>query len=270
VETLSYGKLAGLGLLAVVAVYVAFTFAARVLASKLLYHPEYGASGPPAEAQRIRGSDGREVVVVYLPQPGAEFTLWFFHGNAVALADTTPKLRAFREAGFSVFAVEYPGYGGAPGAPSEAEIYTTARAARRYLREELKVPAEKTLLAGQSLGGGPAVQLATEEQVGGLLLFSSFLSAYRVLFPWPRFPFDPFDKGKKLPDVKCPVLVVHGEADQVIPFRHGQTLFALAPEPKRALWVPNAGHNDLPAIAGKSYWDAISAFRALCSRRVSR
>jgi fermentation-respiration switch protein FrsA (DUF1100 family) len=267
---LSYGKLAGLGLLAVVAAYLAFTFAARVLTSKLLYHPDYGASVPPAEAQRLRGPDGRETIVVYLPQPGAEFTLWFFHGNAVALADAMPKLRAFREAGFSVFAVEYPGYGGAPGAPSEAEIYATARAARRYLRDELKVPAERTLLAGQSLGGGPAVQLATEERVGGLLLFSSFLSVYRVLVPWPRFPFDPFDNGKKLPDVKCPVLVVHGEADHVIPFRHGRMLFALAPEPKRALWVANAGHNDLPALAGKSYWEAISAFRALCSSPAPR
>lgn len=264
-ETLSHWKLAGVLLLFAGGVYLLLALLGRIVAVPLLYHPDYGASAPPPEAKKVRGVDGREITVVYLPQPNADFTLWYFHGNAEALAEVMPRLREFREAGFSVFAVEYPGYGGAAGQPSETEIYAAARSARRYLREELKVPASRTLIAGHSLGGGPAVQLATEESVGGLILFSVFLSAYRVLLPWPRLPFDLFDNGAKLPRVTCPVLIVHGEADQVVPVRHGRALFAMVRGPKRALFVPKAGHNDLPAMAGKSYWDEISAFRALCS-----
>jgi fermentation-respiration switch protein FrsA (DUF1100 family) len=269
-ETLSHWRLAGVLVLFAAGIYLSLALLGRAVAAKLLYHPDYGASAPPSEARKVRDADGRDITVVYLPQANADFTLWYFHGNAEALADAMPRLREFREAGFSVFAVEYPGYGGAAGEPSETEIYAAARAARRYLREELKVPASRTLLAGHSLGGGPAVQLATEENVGGLMLFSVFLSAYRVLVPWPRLPLDLFDNGGKLPRVTCPVLIMHGEADRVIPVRHGRALFETVRGPKRALFVPKAGHNDLPAMAGKSYWDEISAFRALCSPPVSR
>lgn len=236
------------------------------IAARLLFHPDFATPATPSGARRLRAADGEEVTVFHLPQPSAEFTLWYFHGNAESLADVEPKLREFHEAGFAVFAVEYPGYGGTAGKPSEESIFAAARTARKYLREELKVPAARTLIAGHSLGGGPAVQMATEEKVGGLVLLSVFLSAYRVVVPWPRLPFDCFDNARKLPDVNCPVLVMHGEADGVISVRHGRKLAAAAREPKRALFVPGAGHNDLPQIAGKAYWDELSAFRALCSR----
>jgi fermentation-respiration switch protein FrsA (DUF1100 family) len=217
--------------------------------------------------RKIRGEAG-ELAVLYLPNPGARFTLCYFHGNAEDLGDIEPMLREFREAGFSVFAVENPGYGHSAGRPSEAAIYAAARTARDYLRNVLKVPAEQTLLYGHSLGGGAALQLAAEEKVGGLVLQSTFVSAFRVMTRWPLLPFDQFKNLAKLPRVSCPVLILHGTADEVISFHHGETLFAAAHEPKRAMWVNGAGHNDLREVAGKKFWDTLSAFRDLCARSI--
>lgn len=225
--------------------------------------------GTPEGLKKIRSGDGGEVAVWHLPHPGARFTVWFFHGNAEDLGDVEPFLRALHAEGFAVFAFDYPGYGHSSGRPTEASLYQSARTARAYLREELKVPATQTLLLGRSLGGGPAVQMAMEEDVGGLVLQSTFTTAYRVMTRWRILPSDQFDNLSKLPRVSSPVLVIHGRADEVIPFHHGETLLAAAAGPRRSLWVPAAGHNDLLGVAGAQYWEALRAFSELCATRVA-
>jgi fermentation-respiration switch protein FrsA (DUF1100 family) len=257
-------KLLRLPLTALGVGYVGFAFLAPMLAQRLLYYPHYGSLRAPEGLRKIRGEAG-DLALLYLPNPGARFTLWYFHGNAEDLGDIEMALREFHEAGFSVFAVEYPGYGHSAGRPSEAQIYAAARKGRDYLRNELQVPAERTLLYGHSLGGGAAVEMAADEKVGGLVLQSTFLSAYRVMTWWPLLPFDQFKNLDKLARVSCPVLVMHGQADEVISFQHGEMLYAAAREPKRALWIPEAGHNDLRGVAGKRFWDALSDFRAVCA-----
>jgi abhydrolase domain-containing protein 17 len=202
--------------------------------------------------------------MLHLPNPCAPFTIWFFHGNAEALGDLEPTMKAFHAAGYAVFAFDYPGYGVSTGTPSESSLYDAARATRAFLREQLKVPAERTLIYGRSLGAGPAVQMATEERVGGVVLQSAFVSVYRVMTRWRLLPFDLFENERKLPQVTSPVLVMHGTADEVIPFRHGEALFAAAPEPKRHLWVSGARHNDFLPVAGPAYWQALREFSDLC------
>ena len=263
-------KGARLLLIAVAASYAILAALGPWLAPKLLYHPDYGSTRVPEGLRRLRGADGLETLVVHLPHPGAAFTLWYFHGTAETLGDIEPLLREYHEAGFAVFAVEYPGYGLSPGQPSESAIFAANRTARAFLRDKLKVPAAQTILVGHSLGGGSAVQLATEEEVGGLVLQSAFTSAYEVMTRWPILPFDQYENRRKLRQVSSPVLILHGDADDVISPRHGQALFAAAAEPKRALWVPAAGHNDLRFVARKKYWDAFSAFRDLCARSSPR
>ena len=108
------------------------------------------------------------------------------------------------------------------------------------------------------------MQMATEEPVGGLILQSSFTSVYRVVTRRRVLPFDYFENARKLPEVTSPVLVMHGESDEVIPFAHAGDLFAAANEPKRFLRVPGAGHNDFLAVAGRGYWDALREFTGLC------
>ncbi|MBI5689483.1 MAG: alpha/beta hydrolase [Verrucomicrobia bacterium] len=244
--------------------YATLAALARLLASRALYHPEVASRTTPPEARRLRGPDGHDVVVRHLPNPAAPLTLWFLHGNAEDLGDLEPFLRQLHAAGFAVYAYDYPGYGGSGGSPTEASIYAAARVARTHLRRELGVPPERTLLVGRSLGGGPAVQLATEEPVAGLVLQSTFASVYRVLTWWRLLPFDLFENERKLPAVGCPVLVIHGRQDEVIPVRHGEALFAAARGPKFSWWVPDAGHNDLTERAGPRYLSELRAFAGAC------
>lgn len=253
------------GIAILLVAYAGIALLANFLVSKSLFYPDLASGRAPVGTQKVRAADGNEIAVFHLPNPAAGFTLWFFHGNAEDLGDLEPTLRALRDAGFAVFAFDYPGYGVSTGRPSERSIYAAARAARDYLRKELGVPASRTLLYGRSVGGGPAVQMATEERVGGLVLQSAFTSVYRVLTRWRLLPFDMFENERKMNRVTCPVLVMHGEADEVIPFHHGQSLFAAAPEPKRSFWVPGARHNDFVGIAGQAYWEALRNFTALCA-----
>jgi fermentation-respiration switch protein FrsA (DUF1100 family) len=257
-------KLLRLPLAVVGVAYVAFALYAPFLAQRLLYYPQFGSARAPEGLRKIKGDEG-ELAVLYLPNPAAQFTLWYFHGNAEDLGDIEPVLREYHEAGFSVFAVEYPGFGHSAGRPSEAAIYAAARKGREYLRNELKVPAERTILLGHSLGGGSALELATDEKVAGLVLQSTFVSAYRVMTRWPILPFDQYKNLEKMARVRCPILVLHGRADEVIGFHHGEALFAAAPEPKRSLWVDEAGHNNFRTIAGKKFWTTLSEFRAVCA-----
>ena len=239
--------------------------AVPMLADSLIYHPNHGSRRAPAGLQKIRsGTD--QLAVLHLPNPQARYTLWFFHGNAEDLGDLEPFLLALRANGYAVFAFDYPGYGHSTGKPSESTLYASARAARASLREVLKVPAGRTLLYGRSLGGGPAVQMAVEERPAGLILQSTFVSAFRVVTRWRLLPFDPFENLKKIPRLKCPLLIMHGRSDEVIPFRQGEALFAAAHEPKRSLWVPGAAHNDFPVVAGRAYWDALREFSGVCAQ----
>lgn len=240
------------------------------MVNRALYHPEYGSRRPPAGMQKIKADDGTEIAVLHLPNPKAQYTLWFFHGNAEALGDLEPFLVALRDSGFAVLAFDYPGYGLSGGTPSEETLYAAARAARQYLRTTLGVPADKTLIYGRSLGGGPATQMATEERTGGLILQSPFVSVFRVVTRWRILPFDQFENVRKIAKVSSPVLVMHGTADQVIPFRQGEAMFAAAAEPKRSLWVPGAGHNDFIDVAGQRHWEALREFAEVCARAQPR
>src|SRR5688572_1620260 len=158
------------GVLIVIGLYLAGALLARFLAARALYYPEMGSRRAPNGVQKIRDENGTEIAVVHLPNPDARFTVWFFHGNAEDLGDLEPWLRMVRDAGYSVLAFDYPGYGVSGGSPSEAALYAGARTTQRYLREHLGVSPQQTLIFGRSLGAGPAVQMAAEEAPAGLVL----------------------------------------------------------------------------------------------------
>jgi fermentation-respiration switch protein FrsA (DUF1100 family) len=235
-----------------------------LFADGLIYFPDDASRRAPAGMQKIPSEAG-EIAVLHLPNSSARFTLWFFHGNAESLGDLEPFLLALRDAGYAVFAFDYPGYGQSTGKPTEKTVYASARAARAYLRDVARVPAEKTILFGRSLGGGPAVQMALEERNAGLVLQSTFMSAFRVVTRWRVLPFDQYENLKKLARVNSPVLVMHGRADEVIAFGHAEKLLAAAKEPKRHLWVERAGHNDFLSVAGADFWQTLRDFSALCA-----
>jgi abhydrolase domain-containing protein 17 len=259
-------KLVGIPALLLAIGYVLLVLSACSMIDRALYYPSYGSRRAPAGLQKIRAGN-EDIAVLHLPNPNARFTLWFFHGNAEDLGDLEPFLLGLRDKGYAVFAMDYPGYGLSTGRPTEASVYAAARSARTHLRDVLRVPPDRTLIYGRSLGGGPALQMAVEEKNAGLILQSTFVSVYRVVTRWPLLPFDQFRNLSKISRVTCPVLVMHGRQDEVIPFRHGEALFAAAPEPKRSLWAPSARHNDFTEAAGRDYWAALQEFSALCATR---
>jgi abhydrolase domain-containing protein 17 len=252
-------------LLLLVAVYALFVAMLPILVASMLYYPQLASGRAPAGTEMVP-ADGMDVAVFYLPNPDARYTLWLFHGNAEDLGDLEPFLITLRNAGFAVFAFDYPGYSRSTGRPTEQSLYAASRAARRHLREVLGVPAERTILYGRSLGSGPAVQMATEERNAGLILQSPFVSVFRVVTRWRILPFDQFVNLDKIDRINCPLLIMHGRADEVVPFRHGEALYAKAREPKQALWVPRARHNDFLAVAGPQFWQALRDFPTLIEK----
>jgi len=245
--------------LAFVGIYCAAAAGAWWAADGMIFQPQFGSGQEPPGAVRIKVGDA-EVSAVFLPNPEARHTLWYFHGNAEDLGDVAYRLRALRELGFSVFACEYPGYGINRQRPSEAAIYEANAAALAWLERSHGITADRLLLYGRSVGAGPAVELATRAPVAGLVLESAFTSAYRVMTRWRLLPFDRFTNLEKMPRVKCPVLLIHGRRDGIVGFHHAEALFAAAPGRREKLWVENAGHNDVGFVAGDALTRALVGF----------
>ena len=207
------------------------------------------------------------ISAVYLPNVSARYTLLFSHGNAEDLGDDLPMLNELRRAGFALFAYDYRGYGTSEGSSSERHVYGDTEAAYQHLVRDRGVPPDRIIAYGRSVGAGAAVDLASRRPLAGLIVESGFVTAFRVMTRLPLLPFDKFRNIDKIGQVRCPVLVMHGEADEIVPLWHGQRLFQAAPSPKRFLAVAGAHHNDFMWVAGERYAGALREFEALLRGR---
>ena len=241
-------------------VYAAITALARFRSERMLFVPQTPTYDVLDNMVTLRTSDGLAIRGVFLEQPGADLTVLFSHGNAEDLGDVMPWLEFLREQGFSVFCYDYRGYGRSDGRPSEMGVNLDIRAAYDYLVTDVGKPPGSIIAYGFSVGGGPSVHLASTVPVGGLILQSTFVSAYRVMTRIPLIPFDRFRNGAVLERVTCPVLVIHGMADRVIPFWHGEALYRQARSPKQKLWLEGVGHNDLPGPHAGVFAEALHTF----------
>jgi len=208
----------------------------------------------------IPGAARQEYAAVCLPNPAARYLMVFFHGNGEDLGIDQSRLEQLRAAGYAVLAVDYPGYGRSYGVRSEEAFYECADSTYQYATGHLGWAKDRVIVYGLSLGGAAAVWVASHEQVGGLILESTFMSAYRVMTRWPIVLGDRMQSLARMKQVRCPVLVIHGTADRVIGIEHGRALFAAAAEPKRSFWVQGADHCQVPQIAGPRYWQELKAF----------
>jgi pimeloyl-ACP methyl ester carboxylesterase len=227
---------------------------------RILFQPHVPRYQDGKDILKLRTSDGVTISAIYVPNPAARYTIIFSHGNAEDMGDGQDEIAFLRSLGFAVLAYDYHGYGTSQGKPSEENCYRDIDAAYEYLTVTQKVPPGRILLLGKSVGGGPAVDLAVRRPVGGLILQSTFTSAFRVFRIGYIIPGDRFRNIDKIPRVKCPVLVIHGRADEVAPFGHGQQLYEAVKGPKQYLWVDRAGHNDLAWAAGERYAQAFTDF----------
>jgi fermentation-respiration switch protein FrsA (DUF1100 family) len=233
-------------------------------ADRLIFVPPVSSYGEDLDGLvRLDGADGASIVARRVDAPDAGTVVLFAHGNAEDLGHGRFHADRYAELGVSVLAFDYPGYGLSSDRASEEGAYASIDAAYDHLVEDLGWAPERIVVHGRSLGGAVAIDLASRRPVGGLVVESSFVSAYRVMTHIPIVPIDQFESLKKIPMVDAPVLVMHGGRDAVIAEWHGRRLFEAVPEERRSsLWVERAGHNDLAAVAGAEYWAALAAFVA--------
>ncbi len=246
--------------IAVVTAYAALAGGIYFFQRSLLYRPvtklpSPGQSGV-GEMKRVslQTGDGLALKAWFKASEPGRSTIVFFHGNAGNIAMRADKARLFLDKGFGLLLVEYRGYGGNPGSPSEDGLFLDGRAAMAFLSKEGVSPS-KTVLYGESLGTGVAVrmayEMAKEEPALALVLeapFSSIaaLAAHHYPYLPARFIIkDRFDSLSLIAQVKTRVLVVHGENDRTTPILFARKLFESAVFPKQAYWLAGAGHSDL-------------------------
>ncbi len=241
-------------------VLLAWVFQRRMIYLPLTWSvPAVETALPGGKEAVLRTADGLELGGWFLPAAGASArrAVIVFNGNAGDRSYRAPLAQALARAGFSVLLFDYRGYGGNPGRPSEAGLREDARAARRWLEGREEVDPAGILYLGESLGCGAALGLATERPPFALVLrspFPSLTEVGRIHYPFLpvrlllRDRFECLDLARRL---ACPLLVVAGERDRIVPASLSRRLYEAAPEPKRFVLVPGADHNDEVLVDGE-------------------
>ncbi|KAJ6936403.1 alpha/beta hydrolase domain-containing protein 17C-like [Populus alba x Populus x berolinensis] len=197
---------------------------------------------------KLETKRGNHVVAVYFKNPAASLTVLYSHGNA---ADLGQMYDLFCELSLhlrvNLMGYDYSGYGQSTGKPTEQNTYVDIEAAYRCLEEKYGVKEEDVILYGQSVGSGPTLDLATRlPKLRAVVLHSPIASGLRVIYPVKRtYWFDIYKNIDKIPFINCPVLVIHGTADDVVSWSHGKQLWERCKEKYEPLWVKGGNHCDL-------------------------
>ena len=240
------------------------------LVDSMVFHPSPGADLRPAQVGLagedvfLETEDGVRIHAFWLPAPGADRAILYLHGNAGNASHRLPIAAALVAQGASVLLLDYRGYGKSEGRASEAGVYADARAALAHLVTARALPESRIVVFGSSLGGAVAVDLARDRALAGVILestFSSLADVARDVLPIAApFVRGRFDSAAKIARVRAPLLFVHGDRDEIIPFRLGRALFEAAPEPKTFETLAGAGHNDTFEAGGRAYLERIRRF----------
>lgn len=224
---------------------------------KLLFHPPFHSQYDfEHEVLDLNGT-----AAIYLDNPEATYTILYSHANAEDLNSIALFIAPwFKDYNFCAY--DYPGYGGCQGQPNEQGVYRSMDNVYRYLVEEKKIPPEKIILYGRSLGSGPTIDCALKHPIGGVILEGAFTSVFSVVTKWPLLGFDLFKNTRKIHRVKSPLLVIHGKEDRIVPFNHGKTLWQKATSKKKLLPLTGCGHNDILFVAPSTWQRAVTDFIA--------
>jgi fermentation-respiration switch protein FrsA (DUF1100 family) len=210
------------------------------------------AGFPIAEEHVLSTSDGERVIVWHVAARPDHRVILYFPGNGDTLAGSAGRFAEMIADGSGLIALSYRGYAGSSGAPSEAGLLADAAAAFAFtsaIYEEKRI-----VIWGFSLGTGPAVALAAQHDVGGLILEAPYTSIAEVAAAaYPMFPVralvkDPFPSDQRITKVTAPLLVMHGGRDTTVPIRFGMRLFALAHEPKQFVRFDEGEHDNLDSF----------------------
>jgi fermentation-respiration switch protein FrsA (DUF1100 family) len=260
-------------LVVTIAALAAIAILVRAVEARFAFFPSAGEQQTPEdlgltfEPATLTTSDGERLRAWVLPSPTAKALVVYFHGNGGNLSVWLPILAELHRQGFTVAAIDYRGYGASTGRPSEKGLYRDVDAALEWAAG-LVTPGRPVVYWGRSLGTTMAAYAAAKRRPDGLVLEAGFASARALLqaslplallslFSSYRFP-----TAKYAERAGCPVLVMHGDADRVIPFSNGHALHDALPEPKRFQVIRGGDHNDVAPSSPRDYWTAVHAFVA--------
>jgi fermentation-respiration switch protein FrsA (DUF1100 family) len=226
------------------------------------------ALGVPFKDLRVNTSDGVTLHGWWLEHPEPRGQVVYFHGNGGNLSLWLDVFTDIHRRGFSILAVDYRGYGASTGSPSEKGVYLDAEATIRYFAEHLRRENLPTIYWGRSLGSSVAAYAASRSAPDALILESPFpdvrtlLAGNPLMLGLSLFATYRFAASDHLNEYRGPLLVIHGDADSVIPFAAGRKVFERAPsQQKTFIALKDADHNDMYARRD-DYWPAIERFLA--------
>ncbi len=246
-------------LLLCLAFYIALIAIMYVGQRSMMYHPDQNLPAPSATkapemvVDHVQTPDGHtNILWSYIPT-SAPLTVMIFHGNAQNIAARDIKARAIIDAGYGVAMVEYRGFGGNPGTPTEAGLMIDSRAAITHITKKHHIPVDKMVFYGESLGSGVATRMASEHPgIAGLILevpFDSTLSVAKSQFPFVLgldfLMHDQYRSDTLIGALKMPKLIMVAGRDRVVPPEHARRLFDLAAKPKQKIEFPDGSHNNL-------------------------
>jgi len=260
--------LIGIGI-AALCLYIGFAALLYFTQRSLMYFPETihtapaQAGLPEAQEVALTAPDGAHVLAWHVPPANNRPVIVYFHGNGGALRYRVGRFRRLIADGVGLVALEYRGYGGLGGSPSERGLIADGDAAYGFAAAHY--PAQKLVLWGESLGSGVAVAIAAEKPVGRVILEAPFTSAEAVgaehywYLPVGLLMKDQFHSDRRIGKVTAPLLILHGVHDKIVPYAMGERLFALANKPKHIVRFLDGGHEDLDANGAL---DAVGRFLA--------
>ena len=222
----------------------------------------------PVEDVELEPVPGIHIFGWFVPHPSPRAAVLYLEGNGSNRSTRLGEVALLGELGCSVLIVDYEGYGVSEGRPSEDALYRDARAARNWIRTDPRTRDLPLILLGESLGGAVAIRLAREEPPAGLVVISSFVDIASVVrkackgVPLDRVLRSRYPSLENIRYYHGPILIIHGEDDELIPIHHGKRLFQAADGRKGFLAIPHAGHNhnELRRIGGRVYRLAIARF----------
>lgn len=239
--------------------------------ARLVFYPSRTLGQTPADIKLdyeevfLQGRDAVEIHGWWLPAENPRATLLFLHGNAGNISHRLDSLKIFHDLGLATLIIDYRGYGKSRGKPSEQGTYLDAMAAWRYLTEDRDIRPRQIIIFGRSLGGAVAAWLAANTQAAGLILESTFTSIADV--GRRHYPYLPvkylarihYPSIDRIANINSPLLVIHSQEDEVIPYRLGKALHDRAAEPRYFLEI-SGGHNGGFLESGRRYIEGLDAF----------
>ncbi len=237
----------------------------------MIFFPSKKFVGTPTDLElafeeiNLTSQDGIKLNSWFVPAENAEYTVLFCHGNGGNISHRLDTISLFHKLAVNFFIFDYRSYGKSSGEISEDGLYDDVNTAWFYLTETRKIAPEKIIVIGRSLGGALAAYIAAKYSPGGLVLESTFTSMSEIVqkvMPWLpgtwmlKYKLSTIDNLVK---VKCPVLIIASQDDNVVPFSFSQELFSKAPEPKTFIQL-TGDHDDCYFLCRTKYKAALTNF----------